>query len=86
MATRNLETYDRAGRLVGTETVAIPVEETNADTLRARAEQAIDGLRLIKASTGTLTGLQLSNAVRLLATVLLAILRLQLNRLDDTDG
>lgn len=55
-------------------------------TLRARTEQSIDGLRLIKNSAGALTAAQLSNAVRLLATVLLAILRLQLARFDDTDG
>lgn len=63
----------------------VPQATINATTLRARAENAIADLALIKRSSGVLTGAQLSNAVRSLATALLAIMRLQLARLDDTD-
>lgn len=80
-----IETY-KDGQLIATGDVAQDLTVVNADTLRTRADQSIAGLVLIKNSAGTLTGLQLSNAVRLLATVLLAILRIQLGRLDDTDG
>lgn len=79
------QVYDK-GVLVDSQDLTIDDTVGNADTLRTRADQSIAGLVQIKNSTGTLTGLQLSNAVRLLATVLLAILRLQLGRLDDTDG
>ncbi len=83
---QRIDTY-RDGVLVSSTQVEIAVsaEEQNAATLRDRAATSLAGLALIKRSTGTLTLLQLSNAVRLLATVVLAIARLQLSRLDDTD-
>lgn len=60
-------------------------ERVNRDTTRQRAEQALDGLRTIKNTTGSLTAAQLSNAVRLLATVCLHLARLQLGRHEDTE-
>ena len=54
----------------------------NYRTMRADASQAMDGLRQIANSTGTLTGAQLSNAVRLLARVAIRLVRLQLSQLD----
>lgn len=86
MPTTTNQIYDGKGNLVATEIINVPQEVVNADTLRTRADQSIAGLVQIKNSTGTLTGVQLSSAVRLLATVLVAILRLQIGRLDDTDG
>lgn len=59
--------------------------ERNADTIRARADQALEGLRTIAGSSGTLTGAQLSNAVRLLARACIALVRLSLSRLDNVD-
>ncbi len=55
------------------------------ETLHARAWEAADGLRSIVNSTGPLSATQLSNAVRLLARVALALVRLQLRRLDSAD-
>lgn len=45
-----------------------------------RADKAIDGLQLIVKSTGALTLSQLSNAVRLIAQVVIALVRIQLGR------
>lgn len=59
--------------------------DTTEATARADADQALDGLRLIANSTGTLTGAQLSNAVRLLAKVAIRLVRLQLRKLDGAD-
>lgn len=52
--------------------------------MMVRADQALDGLKTIRDSTGALTLAQLSNAVRLLATVVIALVRLRLGRRDDT--
>lgn len=57
----------------------------NERDMRTRADAALADLRTIRDSTGTLTGLQLSNAVRMLARVLLVLARLYLRRLDATD-
>ncbi len=59
--------------------------ETNELGTRTKAEQAIDGLKSIANSSGTLTGLQLSNAVRLLAKVSLHLIRMSLNKHDVTE-
>jgi hypothetical protein len=58
---------------------------TNETTIRAEVDQALDGLRLITNSSGTLTAAQLSNAVRLLARVLIRVIRFQLGKLDAVD-
>ena len=55
----------------------------NAATLRTRADEALADLRTIATSSGTLTAAQLSNAVRLCARVLIALVRLHLSKLDD---
>lgn len=83
MATESVETYEN-GQLVDTRDVEVPDEYVNQRATRQRAEDAIEDLRTIKNSSGTLTAAQLSNAVRVLATALLALLRLHLNRHEDT--
>jgi hypothetical protein len=50
--------------------------------MATRIDQALDGLKLIRDSTGTLTALQLSNAVRLLANVAIAVVRLYIGRVE----
>lgn len=59
--------------------------QSNEAVLRDRADQAIDQLRTLATSTGTLTGAQLSTGLRLAARVLLVLIRLHLRRLDATD-
>ena len=74
--------------LKGTVTVVedpMPAEQVAAHTISDDADKALDGLRQLAASTGTLTGAQLSNAVRLLARVAIRLVRLQLGKLDGTD-
>lgn len=58
---------------------------TTERTIRAQAEQALANLRTVRDSTGTLTNDQLSQAVRLLARIVIALVRLVLRRLDSTD-
>jgi hypothetical protein len=58
---------------------------TNERTIRTEVEQALADLRLITGSSGTLTAAQLSNAVRLLARVLIRVIRFQLGKLDAVD-
>lgn len=60
-------------------------ERANRDATAQKAEAAFDGLRTLKSTTGNLTAAQLSNAVRLLATVCLHLVRLQLARHEDTE-
>jgi hypothetical protein len=67
------------------EELAARTAEANATLMRADVDQALDGLRAIINSSGTLTGAQLSNAVRLLARVLLRLCRFQLGKLDAAD-
>jgi len=57
----------------------------NEQLQRQRALNAIAGLRQIKGTTGTLTGAQLSNAVRLLATVALVLVRKAYDKHDEDD-
>lgn len=71
--------------VISTGTSTDPPEQVVEETARADADQALDGLRLIANSTGTLTGAQLSNAVRLLARVAIRLARLQLRKLDAAD-
>lgn len=80
------QTWDRNGKLVQDEQVErdITVEE-NESTLRTRAESALADLRILAGTSGTLTTAQLSNAVRLLARVALAVARLHLRRFDSAD-
>lgn len=65
--------------------VATQTATANEDALRQRAENALADLRTVAGSSGTLTGAQLSNAVRLLARVAAALIRLHLRRLEGTD-
>ena len=61
------------------------VAETNMATITSRVQPHIDALKLIKNSAGTLSGLQLSNAVRALAAAQLDTLRYLHSRLDTLD-
>ncbi len=58
--------------------------DANRVTLRTEAREAFTGLRAIVNSSGTLTGAQLSNAVRLLAHCVIVRGRLHLDELDAT--
>lgn len=60
-------------------------EGQNETTMRTQADAALADLRLVASSSGTLTGAQLSNAVRVIARVVIALVRLQLRRLDGVD-
>lgn len=73
-----------SGDITTTE-VPMASEEVNAHAISDDADKALDGLRQIAASTGTLTGAQLSSAVRLLARVMIRLARLQLGKFDGTD-
>lgn len=67
---------------------AAPLDDAdvaNAVALRTRAGEALTDLRTIVGSTGSLTNAQLSNAVRALARVNMALIRLAIRRLDGTD-
>jgi hypothetical protein len=66
-------------------TIAEQTAEANTRTIHTEAEQALAGLRTIRDSTGDLNARNLSNAVRLLARVLIVLVRLQLRRLDGVD-
>ncbi len=93
------ETYDGQGNLIGTETVEYPPEVVNADQIQDQLLAAFVRLRQIRTqmatitgSTGTLTGAQLSTAVRTLAgavddvtRVEVKLLRERFNQFDDVD-
>jgi len=88
MITRNDidEVFDGKGRRVSATPVTRDVTlEVNESVQSQRALDAIAGLRQIKGTTGTLTGAQLSNAVRLLATVALVLVRRAYDRHDEDD-
>jgi hypothetical protein len=72
-------------RLFTADELAARAAAVNAATMRAEVDQALDGLRQIANSSGTLTGTQLSNAVRLLARVMIRVIRFQLSKLDAVD-
>jgi hypothetical protein len=72
-------------RLFTADELAARAAAVNAATMRAEVDQALDGLRQIANSSGTLTAAQLSNAVRLLARVLIRVIRFQLGKLDAVD-
>jgi len=88
----NLDYYDLIDRDDNDAIVGEQVEPTTFDptvavaaTISERLGNALDELRTIANSSGTLTGAQLSNAVRALAKVAIALIRLELRRLDDTE-
>ena len=60
-------------------------EELRPTTLRTRADAALVDLRTIRDSSGNLSSAQLSNAVRLMARVLIVLIRLALSRYDGVD-
>lgn len=80
------QTFDQSGNLVSEQVVVVDTtSETNETSTRTNAEQAIDGLRTIAGSSGTLTAAQLSSAVRLLARVALHVIRITLGKHDAAD-
>ncbi len=83
MARIRRETY-RDGQVTVDE-VEIPDEVIHEQTLNSRADTVLVDLRALVNTSGTLTGAQLSSAVRLLARVMLTIARLHWRRLDGTD-
>lgn len=73
------------GNVVNEREVSEPAEYTNADTMRAAVRSHLQDLRTIRDSSGTLTGAQLSNAVRALAKGQVHVIRLVVGALDATD-
>jgi hypothetical protein len=65
--------------------LAARTAETNRQAIDGRVATHVAALRAIKNSTGTLTGAQLSNAVRALAAADLDVIRFLHNRLDALD-
>lgn len=57
----------------------------NEQTIEGRTQAHIDALRLVKGSSGTLSGLQLSNAARANAAATLDLLRVVQRKLDSAD-
>lgn len=88
---RSVELLDGTPTVVWTERAKTPDElasetaKRNDSTVRQQAEAALVDLRTIAQSSGTLTGAQLSNAVRVIARACIGLIRLQLGKLDATD-
>lgn len=85
MTTKKHFYYDINGVLIRTEEVEIDQTEANADTIESSVSQSLNDLRTIVNTTGTLTALQLSNAVRIIAKVLIRFGRHYFRRLDGVD-
>ena len=58
---------------------------SNDAKIRDQADKALVDLRTIRDSSGNLSSAQLSNAVRLMARVLIVLVRLSLSRFDGVD-
>lgn len=84
MATQTIETYDNQGRLIHTDTVPEDPTITNARTLSDNADAALDSLRAYVALTSP-TAAQTTATVKLLCRVAIALIRLVLRQLDDTN-
>ena len=66
--------------------IAMPAANlANKSFIESKVEQCIIDLNTIANSTGTLTGVQLSNSVRVLAKTLRAVVRYQHGRLESSD-
>lgn len=63
-----------------------PAPSTPQQRVQQRAADSIDALTTLAGSQGVLSPAQLSNAVRVLAKALIALLRITLNRSDVEDG
>lgn len=85
MATQTVDTYDGKGNLISTQTVDIPPEITNADTLRSRASQALTANTTFLA-LATPTNAQVVAQVQRLTKECNALIRLVLGQLDDVAG
>jgi hypothetical protein len=79
-----VETYED-GVLVATETVEVAPQAVNQRAQQDRAIEAISSLRQLKNTTGNLSSAQVSNAVRLFAAVLLALVRMAYGRFEEDD-
>lgn len=75
----------RDGVLVSSTTVTLSEGQGNEVTLTGRLADALPELRTLANTTGTLTAAQLSTGVRLAARMLLAVIRLHLQRLESSD-
>lgn len=84
MPTENVEVY-QDGVLIDTETVEVTQAAVNRRAQTDRALAAITDLRQLKGTTGSLNLAQVSNAVRLFATVLLVLVRRAYGRVDEDD-
>lgn len=85
MTTTTITTFDQEGNVVDEHTVEVPDEVANRDAIHAAARDHLADLRTIRNSTGTLTGANLSNAVRALAKGQGHVIRLLIGALDATD-
>jgi hypothetical protein len=63
----------------------LTTENLQEETIRDNAQAVLQDLRQIRDSTGTLSSANLSAAVRVLARAVIAIIRLQLRQLDNTN-
>lgn len=82
MATRTVETYEN-GTLIASVTEQVPPEQTNAETLRAKALQALQENRDFIASTPDAAAVR--NQTKKLSAQVNQLIRLLLNQLDATD-
>lgn len=85
-ATRVYEVADDDGKVIGTDIEVVPTpQQANEAATRAQVKAHLSDLATISGSSGTLTGAQLSNAVRVLARGQRRLIRLALDMHDGTD-
>lgn len=72
------------GNVIHTEPDGDRTQETNRSTIETNAEQALTNLRAYVALSSP-TAAQTTAAVKLLCRVAIAVIRLQLRKLDSTD-
>ncbi len=83
MARIRRETYQNGQ--VTVDEVEVPDELIHEQMLNARVDSVLPDLRVLVNTTGTLTNTQVANGLRLVARVLIAIIRLHLRRFDGVD-
>ena len=83
MATTTIQTYDGDGNLINEETVEVPPEQTNAESIRAQMESFIDRAEQFAGTQAAWSGLTAANrseASRQTTLATAKILRHLLNR------